>query len=39
MFKDDETPEQVALRVSSDLRAYMERNAGVYGVDLGALQR
>jgi hypothetical protein len=26
MFKDDETPEQVALRVSTDLRDYMTRN-------------
>lgn len=33
MFKDDETPEQVALRVSKDLRDYLTRN-GMMSIDV-----
>jgi hypothetical protein len=33
MFKDDETPEQVVLRVSTNLRDYMTRN-GMLSVDI-----
>jgi hypothetical protein len=33
MFKDDETPEQVAVRVSRELRDYMTRN-GMMSIDM-----
>jgi hypothetical protein len=33
MFKDDETPEQVTLRVSEDLRGYMTRN-GMMSIEM-----